>query len=99
MSTVKSFSVGEGDTFYIQHNSDNFTTIDCCLYNKNGVKDAIIKEIKDKSKDKGISRFIGAPDKPCGEDVRMLPHNCRQTIHEERDVSDSFHLCSEAFDL
>ncbi len=63
MSTVKSFSVGEGDTFYIQHNSDNFTTIDCCLYKKNGVKDAIIKEIKDKSKDKGISRFISThPD-------------------------------------
>src|SRR5574344_2155188 len=42
---------------------------------------------------------LRAPDKPCGEDVRMLPQNCRQTIHEERDVSDSFHLCSEAFDL
>lgn len=30
MSVVKSFSVGEGDMFYIDHNSDNFTTIDCC---------------------------------------------------------------------
>lgn len=31
MSKVKSFSVGAGDMFYISHNSDNFTTIDCCL--------------------------------------------------------------------
>lgn len=63
MSTVKSFSVGEGDMFYIQHNSDNFTTIDCCLYKKDGVKDAIFKEIKEKSKDKGITRFISThPD-------------------------------------
>ena len=31
MSKVKSFSVGEGDMFYISHNSDNFTIIDCCL--------------------------------------------------------------------
>ena len=31
MSKVKSFSVGNGDMFYIRHNSDNFTTIDCCL--------------------------------------------------------------------
>lgn len=30
MSIVKSFSVGDGDMFYIDHNSDNFTTIDCC---------------------------------------------------------------------
>ena len=29
MSIVKSFSVGNGDMFYIKHNTDNFTTIDC----------------------------------------------------------------------
>jgi len=26
MSVIKSFSVGDGDMFYINHNSDNFTT-------------------------------------------------------------------------
>ena len=31
MSIVKSLSVGNGDMFYIQHNSDNFTVIDCFL--------------------------------------------------------------------
>ena len=30
MSIIKSFSAGNGDMFYINHNSDNFTTIDCC---------------------------------------------------------------------
>lgn len=58
MSTVKSFSVGEGDMFYINHNSDNFTTIDCCLYKKENVKDAILNEIAELSKFKSISRFI-----------------------------------------
>jgi hypothetical protein len=28
MSIVKSFSVGEGDMFYIKHGSSNFTIID-----------------------------------------------------------------------
>lgn len=31
MSTIKSFSVGDGDIFYIKHNSDNVSIIDCCL--------------------------------------------------------------------
>ena len=41
----------------------------------------------------------GAPDKPCGEAVQTLTQNCCQTIHEEWYVFDSFHLCTEAFDL
>jgi hypothetical protein len=35
MSIVKSLSVGNGDMFYIQHGSDNFTIIDCCLSDDN----------------------------------------------------------------
>ena len=31
MPIVKTFSVGDGDTFYIQHGSDNFSVIDCNL--------------------------------------------------------------------
>ena len=31
LSIVKSFSVGEGDMFYIKHGSSNFTIIDCYL--------------------------------------------------------------------
>lgn len=61
MSKVKSFSVGNGDMFYINHNSDNFTTIDCCL--TDDVKEDILEEIKDESSGKGITRFISThPD-------------------------------------
>ncbi|WP_418586102.1 hypothetical protein [Intestinibacter sp.] len=61
MSIVKSLSVGEGDMFYIKHNSDNFTVIDCCL--EEGKEDDIINEIKAESKNIGICRFISThPD-------------------------------------
>lgn len=61
MSKVKSFSVGNGDMFYINHNSDNFTTIDCCL--ADDVKDDILSEIESESSSKGITRFISThPD-------------------------------------
>lgn len=45
MSIIKSFSVGDGDMFYIDHNSDNFSIIDCCM--DDGNKEAITQEIKD----------------------------------------------------
>lgn len=61
MSIVKSFSVGNGDMFYIEHGSDNFTIIDCYLSDDN--KGDIVNEIKDKSRNKGITRFISThPD-------------------------------------
>lgn len=61
MSKVKSFSVGNGDMFYINHKSDNFTTIDCCL--PDDVKDDILDEIESESSGKGIKRFISThPD-------------------------------------
>ena len=67
MSIIKSFSVGNGDTYYIDHGSDNFTIIDCCLSEEN--EEEIIKEIKKLSKKKGITRFISThPDEDhiCG---------------------------------
>jgi beta-lactamase superfamily II metal-dependent hydrolase len=60
MSTIKSYSVGNGDTFYINHNSDNFTIIDCCL-NEND--QTIMDEIAALAATKGITRFISThPD-------------------------------------
>lgn len=69
MSIVKSFSFPcgnlRGDTFYISHNSNNFTMIDCYLKDGNDAscrKDEIISEIKEKS-DGRICRFISThPD-------------------------------------
>lgn len=60
MSIIKSYSVGNGDMFYIEHDTDSFTVIDCFLENE---KSRIIKEIREKSKKKGITRFISThPD-------------------------------------
>ena len=62
MSIVKSFSVGNGDMFYIEHNSDNFTTIDCC-YTDEENRDKNFEEIKSVADKKGIRRFISThPD-------------------------------------
>lgn len=69
MSIVKSFSFpyGElrGDTFYISHDSNNFTMIDCYLKDGDDAscrKQEIIKEIIDKSNNR-ICRFISThPD-------------------------------------
>ena len=61
MSIIKSFSVGNGDTYYINHNSNNFTIIDCYLGDENA--DAIISELKTESAGNGITRFISThPD-------------------------------------
>lgn len=61
MSVVKSFSVGNGDMFYIKHNSDNFTIIDCNMDDTN--KENIVSEIIEAKKYKGMRRFISThPD-------------------------------------
>lgn len=62
MSVVKSFSVGDGDMFYIDHNSDSFTTIDCC-YSDEDNKETNFEEMKNLANKKGITRFISThPD-------------------------------------
>ena len=60
MSIIKSHSVGNGDMFYIEHNSDNLTLIDCCL---NYDDDELLDEIAGLNSSKGIVRFISThPD-------------------------------------
>ncbi len=104
MAIVKSFSVGEGDMFYIKHNSDNFTVIDCCIcidcnkcqIDKNR-KDEIIQEIKKESESKGIRRFISThPDedhigglKILNEEWRILNFYCvKNKAKKEEDTED-----------
>jgi len=61
MSIIRSFSVGEGDMFFIKHDNDNFTIIDCCMSEED--RDLLVKELKSQSKDKNIIRFISThPD-------------------------------------
>ena len=74
MSKVKSLSVGNGDMFYIKHNSDNFTTIDCCLSDDN--KKAIVDELKNQSSGKNITRFISThPDEDHVQQLDYLDDN------------------------
>jgi len=96
MSIVKSFSVGNGDMFYIKHNSDNFTTIDCCLSEDN--KKEIMDEIKAESQDKGITRFISThPDqdhisglKYYNEQMNILNFYCVKNEATKSDETDDF---------
>jgi hypothetical protein len=61
VSLVKSFSVDNGDMYYIRHGSDNFTVIDCNIpADRLG---SMLAEISTQSSDKGIRRFISThPD-------------------------------------
>lgn len=70
MSIVKSFSVGHGDMFYIKHNSDNFTIIDCNLLEE--FRDTIVNELKKESKGIGITRFISTS--PDLDHIRGIEH-------------------------
>lgn len=61
MSIIKSFSVGNGDMFYIEHGTDNFSVIDCNLVDDR--KEKIMDEICNVGSRKGIMRFISThPD-------------------------------------
>ena len=61
MSIVKSLAVGNGDMFYIRHNSDNFSVIDCSLPGDR--KEEILDEVADQRAGKGICRYISThPD-------------------------------------
>lgn len=71
MAIVKSLAVGNGDMFYIQHNSDNFTIIDCNL--TADTADDRIAELLQVSKGKGIRRFISThPDQDHFGGIELL---------------------------
>jgi len=77
MVKIKSFDVGSGDTFYIRHNSDSFTIIDCNLIDSR--REEIVDEIIRESDDKGIRRFISThPDEDHFHGIEYL--NNRQSI-------------------
>lgn len=71
MAMVRSFTVGNGDMFYIKHNSDNFTIIDCQLFGDH--KEWLVEELKQEAKDKTIRRFISThPDEDHLEGIEYL---------------------------
>ena len=71
MSLIKSISVGNGDMFYIKHESSNFTIIDCNMDDTN--KEKITNEIINESSEKDIIRFISThPDEDHIHGLRYL---------------------------
>lgn len=61
MSIVKSYAVGDGDCFYIDHNSPNLTIIDCNLPSNRA--EAILCELASLQAIKHVTRFISThPD-------------------------------------
>lgn len=96
MSIIKSFSVGNGDMFYIKHGTSNFTIIDCCLSDDN--KKEIVDEIKKEKKKKDITRFISThPDGDhiqqfdyLDDEINILNFYCVDNEATKRDETASF---------
>jgi beta-lactamase superfamily II metal-dependent hydrolase len=87
MSIVRSLSVGNGDMFYIKHNTDNFTIIDCCLTDSN--KEQIVEELKFQSKGVGITRFISTH--PDDDHIRGLSY-----LHEQMNLLNFYCVKNDA---
>ncbi len=96
MSIIKSLSVGNGDMFYIKHNSSNFTIIDCCLSDDN--KFGIVKEIKSEKEGKVITRFISThPDEDhiqqldyLDDEIEILNFYCVKNEAKKSEVTPGF---------
>lgn len=101
---IKSFSVGNGDMFYINHLSDNFTIIDCMLPPIDNIKtNEIIEELLAIQRSKGITRFISThPDedhfhglKHLDEKIKILNFYCvKNEASKEIETDDFKHYCS-----
>lgn len=101
MSIIKSFYAydengRQGDMFYIKHNSDSFTVIDCCMSEEN--KKKITDEIITQKQGKRIFRFISThPDEDhiCGleyldEKIGIVNFYCTENKAKKDDPSISF---------
>ncbi len=77
MAKIKSFSTNNGDMFFINHGTANFTIIDCCM--DDDKKNSILEELQNESKNKSIIRMISTH--PDDDHIRGLKF-----------LSDNFHL-------
>src|SRR5688500_17762935 len=96
MSIVKSFAVANGDMFYIKHNSDNFSVIDCKLSLED--RTAIVAELRRESRDVGVTRFISShpdDDHICGltyldDQLAIRNFYCVDNAATKEDETDDF---------
>lgn len=100
MSIIKSFSVGNGDMFYIKHESSNFSIIDCNIDDDN--EKTILDEIVSEKEGKFITRFISThPDedhlhglKKLDDKIGILNFYCVKNEAIEEDETEDFkHYC------
>lgn len=99
MSIIKSFSVGNGDMFYIKHDTDNFTIIDCNLIEE--IKDDILKELDKQRNGKTIQRFITThPDddhihglKELNDRIKIINFYCVENDISSDDSDDFDEYC------
>ena len=100
MSIIKSFSVGDGDMFYIKHDTDNFSIIDCYLSDEN--KENIVKDIKHAHLLKGVTRVISThPDQDHLQGLKYLDDNLdilnfyciKNNVTKEDETDDFKHYC------
>lgn len=103
MVKIKSFSVGNGDMFYIDHSSDNFTIIDCNLPSDYYRRKDILDEIVRISSSKGITRFISTHAdqdhisglKDIDEAISILNFYCVKNETTKSSPTDDFlHYCT-----
>ncbi len=101
MTTVHSYSVGNGDMFSIRHNSDSFTIIDCCVTDDN--RENIYDLLRRQRVGKNIPRFISThPDEDHLRGLEDLDATypitnfyCGQNNATKNDESDDFkYYCS-----
>lgn len=103
-SVIKSFSVGNGDTYYIKHGSDNFSIIDCNLVDDR--KEEIVDELERESGGKAITRFISThPDEDhihglpyLDGRLRIVNFYCVKNEATEADETESFRKYCELRD-
>lgn len=103
MVKIKSFSVGNGDMFYIHHATDNFTIIDCMLPQFDEIKkNEILTELRSITKIKGVTRFISTHadnDHICGlkeldDNIDILNFYCVKNETTKEILTDDFkHYC------
>jgi len=104
MSKIKSLSVGNGDMFYINHGSSNFTIIDCCLSDED--KESIVDELINEANGKDITRFISThPDDDhirrieyLDDRMKILNFYCVKNEATKDDETDSFNRYCELRD-
>lgn len=104
MILVKSFSVGNGDMFYIRHGTDNFSIIDCCMPAED--RDRIVSEVTTQSYDKRVVRVISShPDndhilglEALDDELEIRNFYCVENSATKQEVTDDFRRYCELRD-